>query len=63
MDDVPMPIQGARVKPTGVQPETSKLARAKRQHAIVGDPDDLVGPGRDLQTRLESEWTKDWDSL
>ena len=42
---------------------SSKLARAKRQHAIVGDPDSLVSSDPALVAEMESEWQKDWTEI
>jgi len=37
----------------------SKLARARRQHALLVDPDEIVGSDKKLMARLESEWRKE----
>ena len=37
----------------------SKLARAKRQHALIGDPDAIIHTDQKLMTGLESEWRKE----
>ena len=34
----------------------SKVARAKRQHALLCDPDSIVHSDRALLAELESEW-------
>jgi len=41
----------------------SKLARARRQHALVGDPDAIVGSDKKLMAKLESEWRKESGKL
>lgn len=37
----------------------SKLGRAKRQHALIGDPDAIVHTDKKLIASLESEWRKE----
>lgn len=41
----------------------SKLARAKRQHALQCDPRSIIGSDAALLRQMESEWNKDWDEL
>src|SRR5690349_16397236 len=41
----------------------SKLARARRQHALISDPDAIVGSDRKLMAKLEAEWRKEWGKL
>jgi hypothetical protein len=41
----------------------SKLARAKRRHALLCDPGDIVQSDKDLLADLEAEWEKDWQNL
>ncbi len=54
--------KGTVVKITPGQ-SSSKLARLKRQHALLCDPDSIVESDRELMTEMESEWKKDWDKL
>jgi antitoxin (DNA-binding transcriptional repressor) of toxin-antitoxin stability system len=42
---------------------SSKLARAKRQHALLVDPDSIVHSDAGLMAELESEWSKDSGDL
>ncbi|MEO8026857.1 MAG: hypothetical protein ABI823_10300 [Bryobacteraceae bacterium] len=42
---------------------SSKLSRAKRQHALLVDPDTIVGSDRDLQSSLEQKWAEDATKL
>ena len=37
----------------------AKLERAKRQHAQVGDPDEIVHTDKKLMAALESKWRKE----
>ena len=41
----------------------AKLARAKRQHALIGDPDAIVHTDKKLMTHIESEWRKEWSRM
>lgn len=41
----------------------SKLARAKRQHAMLCDLGSIVHSDRALMAELESEWRKDWGDV
>lgn len=41
----------------------SKLARAKRQHALLSDPESIVHTDRKLMRSLESEWSKEWGKM
>ena len=40
----------------GFRAEGSKLARAKRQHALLVDPDSIVASDAELMTELEAGW-------
>lgn len=42
---------------------SSKLARAKRQHALLCDPDSIIHSDDGLLKQMESEWKKDWNEL
>jgi len=42
---------------------TSKLARAKRQHALRTDPDSITGSDAALLRDMEREWKRDWSEL
>ena len=42
---------------------TSKLGRARRQHALIGDPDAIVHTDKKLMARLESKWRKESSRL
>jgi len=37
----------------------SKLARAKRQNALLCDPDSIIRTDERLMAEMESEWRKD----
>ena len=54
--------KGAPVKLTSVA-ASSKLARAKPQHALLCDPDAIVSSDPALQAEMESAWKKDWDEM
>jgi antitoxin (DNA-binding transcriptional repressor) of toxin-antitoxin stability system len=41
----------------------SKLARAKRQPALLCDPDAIVHSDPKLLARMESAWSKDWRKI
>ena len=41
----------------------SKLARAKRQHALLVDPDSIVASDAGLMAELETGWRKDWSGM
>jgi hypothetical protein len=41
----------------------SKLARAKRQHSLVSDPDSIVHTDKKLMAALESKWRKEHSRL
>ncbi|MBV9763227.1 MAG: hypothetical protein JOZ48_00155 [Acidobacteriaceae bacterium] len=40
-----------------------KLARAKRQHALLVDPDAIIGSDPDLLSTMEAEAQEDWKAL
>lgn len=40
----------------------SKLARAKRQHALAVDPDLIISDKQALE-EMEAAWKEDWDAL
>ncbi|MEO7653824.1 MAG: hypothetical protein ABIZ80_25490 [Bryobacteraceae bacterium] len=54
--------KGAPVKLTSVT-KSSKLARAKTQHALLCDPDAIVSSDAGLQSEMESAWQKDWNEM
>jgi antitoxin (DNA-binding transcriptional repressor) of toxin-antitoxin stability system len=54
--------RGAIVKLVPGQ-SASKLARAKRQHALLCDPDSIVHTDRALMAELEAERRKDWGGV
>lgn len=41
----------------------SKLARAKRQHALLADPDSIVHSDEQLVGEMESEAERDWAKM
>lgn len=43
--------------------QASKLARAKRQHALLCDPEAIVHSDPRLLAELEAEWRKEWRKL
>jgi antitoxin (DNA-binding transcriptional repressor) of toxin-antitoxin stability system len=45
------------------QDTSSKLARAKRQHALLVDPDSIAHSDRDLLREVEREAEQDWAEL
>lgn len=54
--------KGAPVKLTSVT-TSSKLARAKPQHALLCDPDAIVSSDSTLLAEMESDWQKDWNEM
>ncbi len=61
-ETVEVVYRGAIVKLVPSQ-SASKLARAKRQHALLCDPDSIVQSDRALMAEMESEWRKDWGDM
>ncbi|MGO9096540.1 MAG: type II toxin-antitoxin system prevent-host-death family antitoxin [Bryobacteraceae bacterium] len=61
-ETVEVVYRGAVVKLVPSQ-SASKLARAKRQHALLCDPDSIVHSDRGLLAEMESEWRKDWGDM
>jgi antitoxin (DNA-binding transcriptional repressor) of toxin-antitoxin stability system len=61
-DAVEVSYKGSELRLTAVG-SGSKLARAKRQHAIVGDPRALASSDGELMAEFEREWEKDWKEL
>jgi antitoxin (DNA-binding transcriptional repressor) of toxin-antitoxin stability system len=57
-DPVTVTYKGAELQIVA-QHSDSKLARAVRRNAIVGDPDDLIHSDRDLLNDLEQQWTSE----
>ena len=56
-ESVEVVYKGAIVKLVPGQP-TSKLARAKRQHALLCEPDSIVHNDSALIEEMESRWRK-----
>lgn len=54
--------KGCAIQVKAARP-TSKLARAKRQHALLCDPDDIVHSDKELLAEMEAEWEKDWKDI
>jgi hypothetical protein len=54
--------KGSSIKLTHPR-SSSKLARAKRQHALIADPGAIVESDRDLLAKMETQWRKDWRKL
>jgi antitoxin (DNA-binding transcriptional repressor) of toxin-antitoxin stability system len=54
--------KGATVKLVPSAP-CSKLARAKRQHALRVDADSIVASDAGLMAELEAGWGKDWSKM
>jgi antitoxin (DNA-binding transcriptional repressor) of toxin-antitoxin stability system len=61
-ESVEFVYKGSTVKVVAAHP-SSKLARAKRQNALLVDPDSIVHSDAELIGGMESEWRKDWKSL
>jgi hypothetical protein len=61
-ETVEVVYKGSTVKLVPGRP-SSKLARAKRQHALLCDPDAIVHGDTRLMAKMESEWRKDWNRL
>ena len=43
-----------------VRQSGSKLARAVRRHALLVDPDSIIGTDKELMAEFEAEWEKEW---
>lgn len=41
----------------------AKLARARRQHALLVDPDSIVSSDRELLAQMKADIDKDWKLL
>jgi antitoxin (DNA-binding transcriptional repressor) of toxin-antitoxin stability system len=41
----------------------SKLSRAKRQHALLVDPDSIADSDPELLAEMEAEWEEDWKEI
>ena len=54
--------KGATVKLMPGHP-ASKLARAKRQHALLCDPDTIIHGDRAVMSKMEAGWRQDWSKL
>ncbi|MGA3020277.1 MAG: hypothetical protein ABSF62_24415 [Bryobacteraceae bacterium] len=54
--------KGSSVRITSAT-SASKLARAKRRHALSCDPDSIMHPDKKLLAAMEAEWRKDWKKL
>lgn len=54
--------KGATVKLVPSAPG-SKLARAKRQHALLVEADSIVASDAGLMAELEAGWGKDWSGM
>jgi antitoxin (DNA-binding transcriptional repressor) of toxin-antitoxin stability system len=61
-EDVEVVYKGSTVR-IAANGGHSKLARAKRQHALVSHPDAIVHTDKKLMARLEAQWRKDWRRL
>lgn len=61
-ESVEVSYKGATVKLVPSQ-SSSKLARAKRQHALVCDPESIVHSDKELMAEMEAEWRADWKRL
>ena len=61
-NSVEVSYKGSSVRISSI-PTKSKLARAKRQHILLCDPDAIVGSDKELVARMEAEWDKDWKAL
>ncbi len=59
---VEVSYKGAVIR-LSAQNTTSKLARAKRQHALLVDPDSIVHSDTKLLTDMEREAERDWAKL
>ncbi|MGA2326326.1 MAG: type II toxin-antitoxin system prevent-host-death family antitoxin [Bryobacteraceae bacterium] len=61
-EPVEVVYKGAVVKLVPSQ-SPSKLARAKRQHALLCDPDSIIHSDSALIEEMESQWRKDWGGM
>jgi antitoxin (DNA-binding transcriptional repressor) of toxin-antitoxin stability system len=61
-ETVEVTYKGSAVKLVPAQ-RASKLARAKRQHALVGDPDSIIRSDARTMAEMEAAWREDWSEL
>ena len=61
-ESVEISYKGATVRLVRTQ-GSSKLSRAKRQHALLCHPDSIVGSDESLLREMDAEWRKDWQEL
>ena len=61
-ETVEVQYKGSTVKLVAGQP-ASKLARAKRQHALLCDPDVIIESDKAVMSKMEAGWRKDWSKL
>ncbi|MGA2433874.1 MAG: hypothetical protein ABSG25_01170 [Bryobacteraceae bacterium] len=61
-ESVEVVYKGAIVKLVPSQ-SSSKLARAKRQTALLCDPDSIVNSDKELLADMEAEWREGWKRL
>ena len=47
----------------GANGRHSKLGRAKRQHALISEPEAIVQTDKKLMASLEAEWRKEWRKM
>ena len=61
-ETVEVRYKGSTVKLVAGQP-ASKLSRAKRQHALLCDPDAIIHGDKAVLRQMEAGWSKDWSKL
>lgn len=57
-EEVEVVYKGASVRLMPVL-SSSKLSRARRQHALLCNPDAIVSSDRELLAEMESKWSED----
>jgi hypothetical protein len=61
-ETIEVQYKGATVKLVPAHP-ASKLARAKRQHALLCEPDAIIHGGKAVISSMEAGWRQDWSKL
>jgi hypothetical protein len=61
-DSIDVLYKGATIR-LSAHGTTSKLGRAKRQHALRADPESIIGSDAALLTDLERDWKREWSDL
>ena len=61
-EPIEIDYKGSKFRLTA-EPGGSKLARAKRQHALLVDPDTIADSDPEMLAEMEAEWEKDWNEI